>query len=130
MTSVIYASVGAFLIVWLSLYVIKVRHNQQISLGDGDNSQLITAMAAQSNALEYIPISLILLFSLEYNNGPLWLIHALGISLLIGRVIHAKAILSENLELRVTGMKITIWVIILLASCNIIFLPYKNFLSI
>ena len=129
MTSAIYASLGAFLIVWLSLNVIKIRHSQKVSLGDGNNPQLIAAMAAQSNALEYIPISLILLVSAEYNGAPIWMIHPLGITLLLGRSIHAKAIISENLDSRVTGMKLTIWVILILATLNLIYLPYGNLLT-
>ena len=81
-------------------------------------------MAAQSNALEYIPIALILLFALEYNNAPLLIVHAFGLLLLTGRVIHANAILTDNLRKRVLGMQITIWVLIGLAITNLVFIPY------
>jgi hypothetical protein len=60
-TSVIYVSLSALLIVWLSLNVIKVRRKKQVSVGDGDDIELITAMAAQANTLEYLPIALLLL---------------------------------------------------------------------
>ncbi|UHD16339.1 MAPEG family protein [Thiocapsa bogorovii] len=52
MTTTIYASLSEFLIVWLSLNVIKVRRTKQVSVGDGGDAELKTAMAAQSNALE------------------------------------------------------------------------------
>ena len=67
MTSVIYASVLAFLICWLSINVINKRWKNKIDIGYGNNQELETAMAAQSNAIEYIPIALLLLFTLEYN---------------------------------------------------------------
>jgi uncharacterized membrane protein YecN with MAPEG domain len=130
MTSVLYASFGAVLIVWLSLNVIKVRRTKRVSVGDGNEIELITAMAAQSNALEYIPIALILLFALEYNNGPLLIIHAFGLLMIIGRAIHANALLTNNLRTRVIGMQITIWVIIGLAITNLGFIPYGKFIQL
>ena len=128
MSSVIYASLAAMLIVWLSINVIRVRRQKKISVGDGDDIELITAMAAQSNALEYLPIALLLLFALEYNGAWLVIVHVLGVLLLTGRVIHAKAILTDNLATRVRGMQITIWVIVGLAITNLMFFPYEKFL--
>lgn len=124
MTSAIYASASAFLIVWLSLNVIKVRTAKRIILGDGNDEELLTAIAAQLNAIEYIPIALLLLFSLEYNDANLIIVHALGIALIIGRIVHAKGLLSGNLDARVLGMKITIWTIVGLAAANLLFIPY------
>lgn len=124
MTSAIYASASAFLIVWLSLNVIKVRTAKRIILGDGNDEELVPAIAAQLNAIEYIPIALLLLFSLEYNDANLIIVHALGIALIIGRIVHAKGLLSGNLDARVLGMKITIWTIVGLAATNLIFIPY------
>ena len=51
MLSVIYASILAILIVWLSLNVTKKRRNYHISIGDENNKELTTAIAAQSNAV-------------------------------------------------------------------------------
>ena len=130
MTSAIYASVSAFLIVWLSLNVIKVRTAKRIILGDGNDEELLTAIAAQLNAIEYIPIALLLLFSLEYNDANLIIVHALGIALIIGRIVHAKGLLSGNLDARVLGMKITIWTIVGLAATNLIFIPYSLTLNL
>lgn len=126
MTSVIYASVCAFTIVWLSLHVIKIRHRERINIGDGGNEQLTVSMAAQSNAIEYIPITLLLLFALEFNGAPLVIVHAFGITLIASRIIHARAMLTENLVTRVRGMQITIWTIIGLALTNLLYLPYAN----
>ena len=127
MTSVIYASLSAFLIVWLSLNAIKKRHSNKVNIGDGGVEELKLAIAAQSNAIEYIPIALILLFALEYNQGNILLVHVLGSSLISGRVVHAKGLLSSNLKQRVLGMKITIYTILGLAAVNFVYLPYAQF---
>lgn len=126
MTSVIYASISAFLITSLSLNVIKKRRSKKISIGDGDNEKLKLAIAAQSNAIEYIPIALILLFALEYNQASLLIIHLSGISLIIGRILHAKGLLYSNLKQRVLGMQITIFTINGLAIINLFYLPYAQ----
>ena len=129
MTSVIYASISAFIIIWLSLNVIKNRRQYKVSIGDGGNEQLKIAMAAQSNAIEYIPIALILLFALEYNEGNIFIVHLLGLTLIIGRIIHAKGILSGKLKTRILGMQITIYTMIGLAILNIIYLPFAKLLE-
>lgn len=130
MTSVIYASFSAFLVMWLSLNVIKKRHANKVSVGDGGNEELQIAMAAQSNAIEYIPIALLLLFALEYNNANILIVHILGLSLIAGRLMHAKAMLSKNLKRRVLGMKITVYTIIGLALINFVYLPYGQFFKL
>ena len=127
MTSVIYASISALLISWLSMNVIRKRGEFRVSIGDGDNSALATTIAAQSNAIEYIPITLLLLFALEYNQGNLWLVHGFGVALIAGRIVHARGLLSDRLKVRVLGMQITLYTVIGLAILNLFYLPYAKF---
>lgn len=129
MVSSIYASLGALIIMWLSFNVIKQRRAHKISVGDGGNENLKLSMAAQSNAVEYIPITLILMFSLEFNDASLWLLHALGLAMLVGRVVHAKGLLSSSLKLRVLGMQVTLFVLMVLIICNFLYLSYNQLFS-
>ncbi len=122
--SVVYAVILALLIVWLSLNVIKIRRHHQIRFGDGENAMLQIARAAHANATEYIPISLILLFALEYNHGDLWLVNAFGIAVVIGRTLHARGLLADRLKLRILGMQLTLLSIIGLSVANLFFLSY------
>ncbi|MGB5519350.1 MAG: MAPEG family protein [Gammaproteobacteria bacterium] len=130
MISVIYAVISVVLIIYLSFEVIKTRRKHQISVGDGNNEELQTAQGAQSNAIEYIPISLLLLFYLEYNGASNWVIHLAGITLIIGRIIHAHGLLKRSLSRRVLGMQITIYVLIGLCLLNIAFLPLDKLLGL
>jgi uncharacterized protein len=125
MVSSIYAGILALIIVWLSLNVIKLRRANKVKLGDGGVPELQNAIRAQGNAAEYIPISLILLVLLELSGVNLWLVHLAGVTLIIGRIIHAKGLLSENLRYRVLGMQFTIFTIVGLATVNIIYNAYK-----
>jgi len=129
MISVIYAIVSALLIIYLSFEVIKTRRRHQISVGDGDNEELQTAQGAQSNAIEYLPITLILLFYLEYNGAGSWIIHLAGMTLITGRVIHAYGLLNKSMRRRVLGMQITIFVLIGLCLLNLAFLPLDKLLQ-
>ena len=123
MISVIYAVISALLIIYLSLNVIKSRRKHQISVGDGGNEALQTAQGAQFNAIEYLPISLILLFYLEYNGAGTWIIHLAGIALITGRIVHAHGLLNRRMRRRVLGMQITIYVLIGLCLLNLVYLP-------
>ncbi len=125
MISAIYAGLLALLLVWLSLNVIKLRRANKVRLGDGGVPELQNAIRTQGNAAEYIPIALILLVLLELSGAYLWLVHLAGVTLIIGRIVHARGLLSENLRYRVWGMQLTIFTIIGLASVNIFFNAYK-----
>jgi uncharacterized membrane protein YecN with MAPEG domain len=130
MISVIYAVISVILIIYLSFQVIKTRRKLQISVGDGNNEELQTAQGAQSNAIEYIPIALLLLFYLEYNSASNWIIHLAGIALITGRIVHAHGLLNRNLRRRVLGMQITVYVLIGLCLLNLVFLPLDKLMQL
>ncbi|MFN1580860.1 MAPEG family protein [Vibrio rotiferianus] len=126
MITALYASALALLLIWLAFQVIKQRRSNKIAYADGGVESLQIARSAQSNASEYIPITLILMALLEYNGALVFWIHLAGIAFVIGRVIHARGILAEDLKGRVTGMKLTFFTMIGLVALNLIYLPYGN----
>jgi len=126
MVSSIYAGMLALLIVWLSLNVIKLRRANKVKLGDGGVPLLQYAIRAHANATEYIPITLILLIILELNGANRVFVHFGGIAIAIGRVLHAKGLLSDSLPHRVLGMQFTIFTIIVLALSNMGYAIYKQ----
>ncbi len=125
MISAIYAGILALLIVWLSLQVIRLRRAKKVILGDGGETDLQHAIRAQGNATEYIPISLILLILLELSGAHVVLVHLGGMALIIGRVLHARGLLTQSLRYRVLGMQFTFITIVSLASANICYGIYK-----
>lgn len=127
MISSLYAALLAFLIVWLSLRVIKLRRAKKIRLGDGRDPDLQAAIRAQGNATEYIPISLILLVLLELGGGHVALIHLGGVTVIAGRLLHARGLLTDNLQYRVLGMQLTFYTIIGLAIANLAYVAYHGF---
>lgn len=129
MISSIYAGILALLIVWLSLNVIKLRRANKVRLGDGGIPQLQNAIRAQGNATEYVPIALVLLVLLEFSGAYPLLVHLGGAAIIIGRLLHAKGLLTDNLRFRVLGMKITIFTIVSLAVSDMGFGLYKLLVS-
>jgi uncharacterized protein len=126
MITSLYASLAVLLIVRLSISVIKLRRKNRVSVGDGGNEELQLAIRAHANALEYIPITLLLLLTLELNGAPKILIHILGSTLLIGRIFHAMGLPAKDLRKRILGMQITIYLLIGLAILNILFLMFAE----
>ncbi len=102
----IYAAILGLGFVRLSFLTLRLRRQNKIALGDGGNPQLLRAIRVHSNFAEYLPIALILIYMTESIGAPIYLIHFLGISLLIGRLSHAWGVSqeNENFKFRVFGM--------------------------
>ena len=118
------ACILATLFIHLSFAVIRLRRHHKVGLGSGGVDDLERAIRAQANFTEYVPIALILLACLEFNEAPLWLIAILGIALVVGRVIHAIGINQPppHFSNRVIGMRFTITTLIMLVVFNLAWL--------
>lgn len=119
-----YASLLALLLVWLSLNVIKLRQRFRITLSDGNNASLRSAISAQANAAQYIPLTLLLILLLELNQAHDFLVHLFGLSLLTGRLVHARGILAQHIPTRVRGMQLTFFSLIGCAVANLFLLIF------
>lgn len=115
-----YASLCGLLMAWLALQVIKVRRANKVKLGDGGNFELQSAIRAHGNFVEYMPITIILLFLLEYNGVSAIVVHILGATFIYGRWLHAQGLLKDNLRYRVRGMGFTLAILIALSIANIV----------
>lgn len=119
----LYAGLLGLLYLPLAANVIRIRRADSISLGDGGNTLLERRIRAHGNFAEYVPIALILIALAEAGGSPSWLIHGLGIALVIGRAMHAVALtsLTPRSLARVGGMIATLNVIgIAAATCIVI----------
>lgn len=124
MITALYASLLAILMIWLAIQVIKQRRANQVAYADGGVEPLKIARSAQSNAMDYIPITLILMGFAEMNGMALWLVHLTGIVFVAGRLIHAKGILGGKMKGRVLGMKLTLASMVALIILNLAYLPF------
>ena len=106
----LYAAPLAILFLWLSIRVIGTRRSELIGLGDGGNKSLMKRMRAQANCAEYVPIGIVVLALVELQGGPALLVHALGATLLIGRLLHGWGFSASppNMMGRQVGMLMTL----------------------
>ncbi|MCR9278054.1 MAG: MAPEG family protein [Pseudomonadaceae bacterium] len=110
----IYAALLALLFVALSVHAIRTRRRLQIAVGDGEQPLMLRAMRVHANFAEYTPIALIVIAAAEISGAADGLVHGLGIALLVGRCLHAFGVaqLNEDFRLRVSGMMLTLAVLI------------------
>ena len=78
------------------MQVIGHRRREKITLGDGGFPPLIRAIRAHANAVEIAPIALIGLIVMAMANAPLWAIHVGGLSLTLGRALHAYGLSRDE----------------------------------
>ena len=125
-TSII-AAVLTIIFVKLSFAVIGLRRKNQVGLGSGGHEDLERAIRAQGNFAEYVPFGIILIACLELNGAPWWLVAIPGITLIIGRLIHAVGIKvpPPDFSKRVLGMKFTFVTLISLVILNLAWTLYK-----
>lgn len=116
----LYAAMAALLIVALARNVISLRRQYKVALGDGGHTDLLAAIRAHANAIEYLPIGLLLLLLLELSQSPHWLLHLMGSLFLIGRLIHANGVSKANIKQRILGMQLTLGLLVTMAILNLI----------
>ena len=85
----LYAALCALLIFALSLRIALLRKRLRIGIGDGGDAGLARAIRAQANAIEYVPMLLVMLLIAENNGAGVAFMHACGAGLLVARVLHA-----------------------------------------
>ena len=108
----LYAGVNILILLVLAVLVVAGRRKHKITLGHGDNEAFGRAVCAHGNAAEYIPAGLvgITLLALFDPATPIWLLHASGISLTLGRILHGWGLHTGTLNAgRMFGMVLT-WI--------------------
>jgi len=120
----IYTAVVATLAVLLSVVVIRKRRSEQISLGLGNEGEIEFAVRAHANLVEHAPLALILLAVYELNGGSVWVLHAGGLALVLGRLLHAFAFTVSPKHGasfgRVGGMSLTFTSYLILIPANVV----------
>ena len=117
----LYASILGIIVIWLCIRVVKFRRVKRVEIGDGGDEAGIRYIRAQQNAVEYIPLTLLLFAIYEINGGNQLLLHGVGIALVIARLIHPFWFVNnKGISFgRFYGTAITWLAILLLAGLNI-----------
>lgn len=119
------AGAAGLINIWLAMRCGRVRTSQKISIGDGGNEELVAAMRAQANFVEYTPFVLVLLAVIELAWGsPMWLWIVSGVYLL-GRVGHGLGMTGTFKQGRMIGTLTTMLTLLILAVVAIT-IPYMT----
>ncbi len=111
----LYAGLLALVYLLLSYRVVQQR-GHGTSLGDGGDPELLRRIRAHGNFAEYVPFILLMLGILEINQLSDYVIHALGLTLVVARLLHGYA-LSFNESFKFGRFWGTTLTFILLAVC-------------
>jgi uncharacterized protein len=105
----VFAALCALLQVGLTAYVIVRRAQTNIDFLDGGDPHLLRRIRAHGNFIETAPMALLLMLILECNGLATAWIWAIGVCLVLGRVMHALSILTDNAAWsRRGGMSLTL----------------------
>ena len=85
----LYTGILLVMLVVLSLYVVKGRWVNKVGLGDAGNADMLKRMRTHANFVEYVPLALIGMYLLEVTKHSALILHALGIALVVARLLHA-----------------------------------------
>ena len=112
-----YAALLAGLFLFLSVRVIGWRRERRVEFGHGEDFELLRRMRVHANFAEYVPFALLLMALAESMAPPNLLLHASGIVLVAGRIIHAYGVSQSPpmMRLRTYGMAMTITAIAIAA---------------
>ena len=110
----LYAGLLALWFVLLSVRVVNLRRRGS-PFGDNGDIKIKRIVRAQANFAEYVPLALLLMGFLEVTRYSIYLLHALGLTLLIARILHGLA-LSFGRQVpfgRATGAGLTFIVLLI-----------------
>jgi len=104
------------------LLVVRARQRHKVLIGDGGNAELLRAQRAHGNAIEYVPLILILLLTLASLKASLILIHVIGGLLTFGRILHAIGLSrSSGVSIGRAGGSLLTWIAMLIAIVACLF---------
>jgi uncharacterized membrane protein YecN with MAPEG domain len=110
----IYVSILGLLFLPITARVALYRIKSKISLGTGDDPELVRRMRGQANFVETVPIALLLLIVMEVLGASNTWLHTLGLMLVLGRITHYfKLIEMAPLVFRALGIAATLLTILL-----------------
>ena len=114
----LFAAILTFLYILLSLNVVRRRFAGRVSLGDGEDRDLLKAIRIHSNFIEYIPLALLLMWFVENATLSPILIFASGTALVVARIMHVIGMMYPRnwMILRQLGTLTTMAVLIALSA--------------
>ena len=109
----IYIALLGLLFIPFTMRVGLYRVKNNITIGTGEDPELVRLIRGQGNFIETVPIALFLLVSMELLGASDTWLHALGAALVLGRLSHYIGLTGLGpIQFRVAGMMATMLTIL------------------
>jgi uncharacterized protein len=113
----LYLAILALIYAVLALQAARLRRDNRVLFGDGENIKLRSAIRAHANFIEYVPIISLLVAMLEMSGTSAVRVHLLMGALLVSRLLHPLGMYSRPGTWqfgvgRIAGILITIAVLV------------------
>jgi uncharacterized membrane protein YecN with MAPEG domain len=117
----LYTAILTLILMALAINVTRSRRKLRVGLGDGNNPVMLRMVRIHGNAVEYIPIAVLLMLVYELNGGSRATLHVCGCALILGRVVHAAGLWSSDGQSpgRAVGQSLTWLTILALTALNL-----------
>ncbi len=110
----IYIAILGLLFLPITVRIALYRIKSRISLGTGDDPEMLRRMRGQANFVETVPMALFLLIIMEVLGASNVWLHALGLMLVLGRIVHYFGLIKMlPLAFRIIGIGATLLTIFL-----------------
>lgn len=121
MVTSLYLGILGLLYFWISIETIMARGKNKVSLGAGENNEIIHLVSAHGNFSSYAPFFLFAMFLLEQQTVSAYVLHALGIVFVAGRLLHFFTMRNKEktFKYRKTAMMLTLWPLVIVSIWNI-----------
>ena len=127
-----YTAINALIMLVLGVLVVRARVVTRTDIGDGGKPEMAGPLRAHANNAEYVPTALLLLWALASPlGGSIWLIHGVGATLTVGRILHAIG-LSQSTGpglLRLVGTMLT-WISFIVGIVGVLYLVFFAQISV
>ena len=121
-----YTALNALIMLHLGVLVPRARVTHRGDIGDGNLAEVAGPLRAHGNNTEYVPMALLLLWALASPlGGSIWLIHAVGGSLTLGRIAHGIGMSQSTgpSPLRLAGIMLT-WISFIVGIVGVLYLVF------
>jgi hypothetical protein len=117
----LYAGILSLVMVALAVNVTIHRARLRVPMGDGGNPIMLRMIRLHGNAVEYLPLALVLMAIYEINGGWHSALHAAGIALVVARILQSWNMWSTAIAGfgRISGQSLTWLTIVALALLNL-----------
>ncbi len=123
-----YVALNALIMLILGILVVRARVSTQTDIGDGGKPEMAGPLRAHGNNTEYTPMALLLVWALASPlGGSIWLIHGVGATLTLGRILHGIG-LSRSTgpgPLRFAGIIFT-WISFIIGIVGVFYLVFMG----